>query len=304
MSSVVDKPVTQHVYDFAQLDSVPSGPTSARVTAKRLLSGPTLATGKSSTVGAVLAGEYLIVTLGRQARGSGAKAHTHPNEQINFIVQGVMTGEIEGEQVFAPRGTLLHTPARAVHTGMACPDEDLVFFAMKDTRHGIVGPPVDGKYDGPNYLPGFGTRAGERLLSTAELIAAAGRDTAGVKTRYIYDFAQLAEKPGRVSSATVTTTWQPGPGMVASGALVSGETLHVALLRYAAGAGDALVSHANEQFSFVVEGALQAEVGGECFAVEKHCVVHIPPGLPHRLCAGSKGALVVTLQDTRHAFAG
>ena len=304
MSSVLDQPATQYVYDFAALDSVPAGSTSARVTAKRLLSGPTLATGKSSTVGAVLAGEHLIVTLGRQARGSGAKAHTHPNEQINFIVQGVMTGEIEGEQVFAPRGTLLHTPARAVHTGMACPDEDLVFFAMKDTRHGIVGPPVDGKYDGPNYLPGFGTRVNEPMLSTAELIAASGRDTAGVKTRYIYDFAQLAEKPGRVSSATVTAPWHPGAGMVASGALVSGETLHVALLRYAAGAGDALVSHANEQFSFVVEGALQAEVGGARFAVEKHCVVHIPPGLPHRLSAGSAGALVVTLQDTRHAFAG
>ncbi len=304
MSSLSDHPAIRYVYDFAQLDSVPAGPTSARVTAKRLLSGPTLATGKSSTVGAVLAGEHLIVTLGRQARGSGAKAHTHPNEQINFIVQGVMTGEIEGEQVFAPRGTLLHTPARAVHTGMACPDEDLVFFAMKDTRHGIVGPPVDGKYDGPNYLPGFGTRAGERMQSTAELMAACGRDTAGVKTRYIYDFAQLAEKPGRMSSAAVTPQFNPGRGMVASGSLVSGETLHVAVLRYPAGAGDALAEHANEQFSFVVEGALTAEVGGKTFSVGQHCVVHIPAGVPHGLAAGSAGALVVTLQDTHHAFAG
>ena len=72
MSSLSDHPAIRYVYDFAQLDSVPAGPTSARVTAKRLLSGPTLATGKSSTVGAVLAGEHLIVTLGRQARGSGA----------------------------------------------------------------------------------------------------------------------------------------------------------------------------------------------------------------------------------------
>ena len=40
------------------------------------------------------------------------------------------------------------------------------------------------------------------MKSTAEMIAEAGRDPAGVKTRYIYDFAQLAEKPGRRSSAT------------------------------------------------------------------------------------------------------
>ena len=183
MGSVTQQPRTQYVYDFSRLDAVPEGPTSARVAAKRLLSGPTLATGKSSTVGAVLTGTHLIVTLGRQARGSGAKAHTHPNEQINYIVQGVMTGEIEGEQVFAPVDTLLHTPSQAVHTGMACPDEDLVFFAMKDTRHGIVGPPVDGKYNGPNFLPGFGTRSDEPLQTTAQLMAACRGDTAGVKTR-------------------------------------------------------------------------------------------------------------------------
>ena len=132
MSSVMQSTGTQYVYDFSSLDTVPVGPTSARVAAKRLLSGPTLATGKSSTVGAVLTGTHLICTLGRQARGTGARAHTHPNEQINYVVQGVMTGEIEGEQVFAPVDTLLHTPSQAVHTGMACPDEDLVFFAMKD----------------------------------------------------------------------------------------------------------------------------------------------------------------------------
>ena len=79
MGSVTQQPRTQYVYDFSRLDAVPEGPTSARVAAKRLLSGPTLATGKSSTVGAVLTGTHLIVTLGRQARGSGAMAHTHRN---------------------------------------------------------------------------------------------------------------------------------------------------------------------------------------------------------------------------------
>ena len=116
MSSVLHDASTQYVYDFALLDQVPTGPTSAQVAAKRLLSGPTLATGKSSTVGAVLTGTHLICTLGRQARGTGARAHTHPNEQINYVVQGVMTGEIEGEQVFAPVDTMLHTPSQAVRS--------------------------------------------------------------------------------------------------------------------------------------------------------------------------------------------
>ena len=212
MSSVLPNNAVQYVYDFALLDQVPAGATSARVAAKRLLSGPTLQTGKSSTVGAVLTGLHLIVTLGRQTRGSGAKAHTHPNEQINYIVQGVMTGEIEGEQVFAPVDTLLHTPSRAVHTGMACPDEDLVFFAMKDTRHGIVGPPVDGQYNGPNFLPGFGTRATEAAQSTAQLMAACRGDTAGEKTRYIYDFARLAENPDAWPAPRSPQMWPQASG--------------------------------------------------------------------------------------------
>ena len=292
----------RYVYDFAELDRVPEGPTSARVDAKRLLSGPTLATGKSSTVGAVLTGRHLIVTLGRQARGTGARAHTHPNEQINYVVQGVMTGEIEGEEVFAPRDCLLHTPAMAVHTGMACPDEDLVFFAMKDTRHGIVGPPVDGKYNGPNYLPGFGTRAAEPLRSTAQLLAACRGDPAGEKTRYIYDFAQLAEKPGRQSSARVT------PGIACGawrGDLVSGETLHVARLQAPAGCRGEMHAHPNEQFVFVAAGALIAEIDGVEERVARQCVLHVPPEVPHRIgTPADSDALVIVLQDTRHPFAG
>ena len=99
----------QHVYDFATLDRVPDGPTSLKVTAKRLLSGPTLQTGKSSTVGAVLAGSHIITTLGRQARGTGAKAHTHPNEQFNYVLEGTMMGDVEGDRAFASRG--MHQPA-------------------------------------------------------------------------------------------------------------------------------------------------------------------------------------------------
>ena len=61
MSSVMQQPRTQYVYDFSSLDAVPEGPTSARVAAKRLLSGPTLATGKSSTIGAVLTEELDVL---------------------------------------------------------------------------------------------------------------------------------------------------------------------------------------------------------------------------------------------------
>jgi quercetin dioxygenase-like cupin family protein len=182
----------QYIYGYNELDSAPDHPTSARVQPRRILSGDTFETAKSSTIGAVLFGEHVAVALVMQAAGSGAKAHTHPNEQFNYILQGVMVSDIDDEkQTFGRKGTIVHTPSMSVHTGQACPDEDMYFFAMKDTRHGITGPPVDGKHDGPLYLPGFGKRASEPKKTTAQMLADKGTDPEGIKMRYVYDFKRL-----------------------------------------------------------------------------------------------------------------
>ena len=114
----------------------------------------------------------VICTLDTQVRGTGAKAHSHPNEQFNYILQGAMMSDIEGDRVFATRGMILHTPGSVVHTGFACPDEDLVFLAIKDTRSGIMDPPVDGEYDGPNCF---------------EAMDESGSLPPGPGKRYVYD---------------------------------------------------------------------------------------------------------------------
>ena len=292
----------QYVYDFAALDRVPEGPTSAQVAARRVLSGPTLATGKSSTIGAVLSGSTIILTLGTQARGSGAKPHTHPNEQFNYVLEGTMVNEIEGELVFAPPGTLLHTPTSAVHTGLACPDEDLLFLAIKDTRHGIVGPPVDGQYTGPNYLPGFGARSGEPAKTTAQMIAEAGRDPVGEKTRYIYEFPDRPEKPGRARRVKIATTG-PLPWSGATGTVITGELLHVAALRYPGGAAVSVNTSPAERFVFVASGELRGAINGRPAKVGTRSIVHVPAGVPHGFAAvGNSDALVIVAQDNRHTF--
>lgn len=288
----------QHVYDFAALDRVPEGPTSAQVTTKRLLSGPTLQTGKSSTVGAVLTGSHIIVTLGRQERGTGAKAHTHPNEQFNYILQGTMMGEVEGDRVFASQGMILHTPGMAVHTGLACPDEDLVFLAIKDTRHGIVGPPVDGKYDGPNCFPGFGSRSNEPKKTTAEVIGKSKQLPAGPGKRYVYDMTDDADAATGPASAIVTPGARLALPAGITGKLLTGELLHVGVLRLAPGATLARHAHNNEQFTFVAEGVLVAELEGEHMQVNERCMLHVPGGTAHALAA-PRGALVVLAQDRR-----
>jgi len=47
-------------------------------------------------------------------------------------------------------------PAKVEHCTIASADGDVLFFVVKDTSHGMAGPPVDGIEDGPRFLPGFG----------------------------------------------------------------------------------------------------------------------------------------------------
>ena len=112
----------QYIYGYSELNTAPDNPTSARVEPRRILSGPTFETAKSSTVGAVLYGEHVAVALAMQAAGSGAKAHSHPNEQFNYILQGVMVSDIADEkQTFAQKGMIVHTPSMSSPIGGAGP---------------------------------------------------------------------------------------------------------------------------------------------------------------------------------------
>jgi len=293
----------QYIYGYNELDTAPGNPTSARVEPKRILSGPTLETGKSSTIGAVLYGTHVAVALAGQAAGSGAKAHTHPNEQFNYILQGVMVSDIDAEkQTFGKTGTIVHTPSMSVHTGQACPDEDMVFFGMKDTRHGIVGPPVDGKYDGPNYLPGFGKLAHLPKKTTAQMMAEAGTDPHGANMRYVYDFDDLSERGGRNTSARMVPEVKLAAG--AAGGLLISEKLQVAVLNLAPGAVLPTHTHENEQFTLVAQGDVHAYVDGKSHRVGERYVIHVPPQTSHGIIAGSCGARIVTVQDTRFEFAG
>lgn len=294
MSTVIHAPALQYVYDYAKLDRVPDGPTSAVVTPRRYLSGETLETAKSSTIGAGLFGKHLIVALVSQARGSGSKAHNHPNEQFNYIVQGTMLADIEGNRIFASAGSLQHTPTLAIHTGVACPDEDLMFLAMKDTRHGVTGPPVDGKHDGPLYLPGFGKRANERMLSTAETIAESARTLPAPRKCYVYDVSRLSAAPAGELSAAIQPR-RDDPICGGSAAFASGEVLHVGMVHLQPGQSGKRHRHGSEQFNFVVSGVIEVELDGAVHRVPARNAIHIPAQMPHRIigCAGAPASYIV-----------
>ncbi len=124
-------------FDMVNLNIVPAG------------------TGYSTSKGGVVEGERMLVGYIRKAKGTGSRMHSHPNEQFNFVVEGTLHGTIDGVDFVAPQGTLIYIPADTAHTIRATQDKDVIFCAIKDLSHGIIGTAVDGTMSGPLYDEGF-----------------------------------------------------------------------------------------------------------------------------------------------------
>jgi len=118
----------QFVFDFAKLAGMAVGP------------------GYSTAEGPVVEGERMQVGLITIRRGTASRPHSHPNEQWSYVLKGKARVSVGDQpQTLAAPGMLIYAPANVVHSVEVLPDEDLVFFTVKDMSHGIIGTPADAK---------------------------------------------------------------------------------------------------------------------------------------------------------------
>ena len=111
----------EHVFDLA--------------TVNHILGGPAYSTAN----GACVEGDRMIVGLMRMPAGTGAEAHSHPNEQWIYVLEGTFHAEIAGKTYDAKPGSVVYIPANTVHAGKATRDGDVVFFTVKDASHSLHG---------------------------------------------------------------------------------------------------------------------------------------------------------------------
>jgi len=113
-------------------------------------------TGYSSANGPVVEGERIQVGLITLKRGTGARPHSHPNEQWIYLLKGKARSMVANQpETIVSGGTLIYLPADTIHSMVALPEEDVIFFTCKDMSHGIIGKAADGTMSGPAYEPGF-----------------------------------------------------------------------------------------------------------------------------------------------------
>jgi quercetin dioxygenase-like cupin family protein len=131
----------RYIFDLAQLARMDAG------------------TGYSSANGPVVEGNRIQVGLITMKGGTGARPHSHPNEQWIYLLRGKVRVIVDNQpESIASPGALIYLPADVVHAMVALPQEDVVFFTCKDMSHGIIGKAADSTMAGPAYEPGFGPK--------------------------------------------------------------------------------------------------------------------------------------------------
>lgn len=91
----------------------------------------------------------------------------------------------------------------------------------------------------------------------------------------------------------------------AEGTCVEGDRMMVALMRKPAGTGAEPHSHPNEQWIYVMEGTLDADVDGNKQRVEAGSVIYVPSNVVHSTrVAGDRDVVFFTVKDTTHGLHG
>jgi mannose-6-phosphate isomerase-like protein (cupin superfamily) len=100
-----------------------------------ILGGPAYSTAN----GACVEGDRMIVGLMRMPAGTGVEAHSHPNEQWIYILEGTFHAKVGDQEVEAKPGSVLYIPSNVVHSGKATSEADVLFFTVKDASHSLHG---------------------------------------------------------------------------------------------------------------------------------------------------------------------
>ena len=111
----------EHVFDMHKVNQIMGGP------------------GYSPVFGGCVEGERMIVALMRYPAGKPSDAHSHPNEQWIYVLEGELEMEFDGKWYRGGPGHCFFVPANKVHKARNDGARDCVFFTCKDASASLHG---------------------------------------------------------------------------------------------------------------------------------------------------------------------
>ena len=111
--------------------------------------------------------------------------------------------------------------------------------------------------------------------------------------RYVFDLARLQKIDA-------------GPGYSsAHGPVVEGERIQIGLMRMPKGTGGRPHSHPNEQWVYVIQGALECEVEGVKSRAPAGSLIYMPANAVHwALATAEEDVIFLTAKDMSHGIIG
>lgn len=104
----------------------------------------------STAHGETITGDAIEVARLRFKAGEGAVEHSHPHEQVMYVITGRLEVELEGERARLGPGTAFHAPSNAPHKVTAVEDAEVL--SCKNTIGGVGHKIAPGEKDHLEHL--------------------------------------------------------------------------------------------------------------------------------------------------------
>ncbi len=218
----------------------------------------------SSARGPIIEGEYIHFCRVSKDPGTGSELHYHPNELMIFPLAGKIHSLVGKDRRIVPPGTFIHVPPYARHQMLATEDGQMDYLYVKDRTWTVVGiaqdeavpdkaPTVEevnkefdaGKYPGQEKAP-------EKSEAIIE----------GLNNSY-YPIIEFLDAP---AFSTYHYQW------------IVGDRLAFGFFDLPGGHQENAHENKHEQFIYVLNGTLDAQVDDEQEDVTVGGVIHIPRG--------------------------
>jgi len=220
----------------------------------------------SSTTGPIIEGDYMYFRRVRKPPGGRSRLHYHPNEFMAFMLEGKLTAVLGRHRRIARPGTLIHIPSNAQHSFKS--RDEVNYLYVKDRTWTMIGAAAD------EALP-------ERARSATEVARdiRAGRYPGGkkdpAKSAAIVDglgecFYKLMDEARGPAASGHCERW------------VEGVNLAFGFAESPPGHETVEKKAPHELFVYVMNGSLDARVGGKRRITRRGDVIHVPRGATSR----------------------
>lgn len=221
---------------------------------------PHLSTGKAP----IIEGRYMYFCLTEKEAGTGSAPHYHPNELLIFPLTGRINAVVGHDHRIVEPGTFVHVPANARHSMKATEDGPLSYLYIKDRTWTVVGiaedePPPEHamSVDEVNRIHASGKWAGEEKDKQASQAIVEGLGDC---------YYPLIDRLDAPPASTARESW------------IEGQRLAFGFMEYGAGYTREAAPSAHEEFIYVIQGTLNAQVDNDSLEAGPGSIIEVAKG--------------------------